>query len=740
MTEEEDIVFAEEETTVEAAATEPVWRILVVDDDQGVHEATEFALAGVRILGRHLQLLHAHSGAEALAVLRAEPDMAVILLDVVMESDDAGLKTVDAIRNEIKAVNTRIILRTGQPGHAPETDTITRYDINDYKTKGELTRNKLFTSLTAAIRSYDQLLRMESSRRGLEKIISASNQFIAEQGMQSFAEGVITQIASLIGVSPEGLVCAAAEEPRGDFGPRQYRVIAAAGRFRHMMQQRLSELEDRRIAHALADVLVRRHSVVNPHSVVLYFRKSEREGFAAFVDSVAPIAEVDRHLLSVFCTNIALCAKNVDLVSELRRDAFVDRLTELPNRTAFIGQLSVHARQPGRIPMVLAVIDVDQFAAVNDMLGNSYGDELLRAMAHRLRAAFVADAFIARLEGDAFGLLGPPDRLNPETLRRCFAEPFAIQDVRHPVSVCAGFVPLEMPYREGAEYLKDGYLALKRAKSAGMGQTVTYSRDIGAESRERATMLRDLRTSFDSRQLHLVYQPLLELGSRRLVGVEALMRWRREDGRLVPPDRFIPVAEQSGLIMNLGAWLLEESFAALGRFQAAGLPDLRMAVNISPVQLRQPGFLETVHQALATTGADPRRLEFEVTESVAVGGLDVVMEVLGALRDLGIAVAIDDFGTGYSSLSYLERLPASRLKIDRSFVRAMAQEGQGRRIARTIILLARELGLRVVAEGVDNPAVLPLLEQFGCDEVQGFHFAEPMREESLLAWQAGRAS
>ena len=740
MTEEEDIVFAEEETTGEMAAAEPVWRVLVVDDDQGVHEATEFALAGVRILGRHLQLLHAHSGAEALAVLRAEPDMAVILLDVVMESDDAGLKTVDAIRNEIKAVNTRIILRTGQPGHAPETDTITRYDINDYKTKGELTRNKLFTSLTAAIRSYDQLLRMESSRRGLEKIISASNQFIAEQGMQSFAEGVITQIASLIGVSPEGLVCAAAEEPRGDFGPRQYRVIAAAGRFRHMMQQRLSELEDRRIAHALADVLVRRHSVVNPHSVVLYFRKSEREGFAAFVDSVAPIAEVDRHLLSVFCTNIALCAKNVDLVSELRRDAFVDRLTELPNRTAFIGQLSVHARQPGRIPMVLAVIDVDQFAAVNDMLGNSYGDELLRAMAQRLRAAFVADAFIARLEGDAFGLLGPPDRLNPETLRRCFAEPFAIQDVRHPVSVCAGFVPLEMPYREGAEYLKDGYLALKRAKSAGMGQTVTYSRDIGAESRERATMLRDLRTSFDSRQLHLVYQPLLELGSRRLVGVEALMRWRREDGRLVPPDRFIPVAEQSGLIMNLGAWLLEESFAALGRFQAAGLPDLRMAVNISPVQLRQPGFLETVHQALATTGADPRRLEFEVTESVAVGGLDVVMEVLGALRDLGIAVAIDDFGTGYSSLSYLERLPASRLKIDRSFVRAMAQEGQGRRIARTIILLARELGLRVVAEGVDNPAVLPLLEQFGCDEVQGFHFAEPMREESLLAWQAGRAS
>ncbi|MBL8486376.1 MAG: EAL domain-containing protein [Rhodocyclaceae bacterium] len=736
MSEDDDIVFVAEESAGESATPELAWRVLVVDDDEGVHEATEFALGGTRILDRPLKLMHARSGAEALALLRSEPEMAVILLDVVMETDDAGLRTVDAIRNDLKAVNTRIILRTGQPGHAPETDTITRYDINDYKTKGELTRNKLFTALTSAIRSYDQLLRMESSRRGLEKIISASNQFIAEQGMQAFAEGVITQIASLIGVTPEGLVCAAAEEPHGDFGPRQYRVIAAAGRFRNMMQQRLSDFEDRRIAYALADVLVRRQSIINPHSVVLYFRKSEREGFAAFVDSAVPIADVDRHLLNVFCTNIALCAKNVDLVSELRREAFVDRQTELPNRTAFIGQLSVHARQPGRKPMVLAVIDVDQFAVVNDILGNSYGDDLLRAMAQRLRAAFVADAFIARLEGDAFALLGPPDRVNPETLRRCFAEPFTIQDVSHPVSVCAGFVPLEMPYREGAEYLKDGYLALKRAKTAGIGQSVTYSRDIGLESRERATMLRDLRIGFDDRQLHLVYQPLLELGSGRMVGVEALMRWRREDGKLVPPDRFIPIAEQSGLIVNLGRWLLEESFSALGRLHAAGLADLRMSVNISPVQLRQPGFPELVRNALGDTGTDPRFVEFEITESVALGGLEVALEVLGALRGMGIALAIDDFGTGYSSLSYLERLPASRLKIDRSFVHSMSREGQGRRIARTIIRLARELGMRVVAEGVDDPAVLPLLEQFGCDEVQGYHFAEPMGEDALLAWHA----
>ena len=209
----DDLVFLDdsEDGTGDAANLQP-WRVLVVDDDQDVHEATRFGLAHLLILGRPLELLHAHSAREALELLQREGDIAVILLDVVMESDDAGLRTVGVIREQLKMLNTRIILRTGQPGQAPEADTIARYDINDYKTKSELTQNKLFTTLTAAIRSYDQLLRLDANRRGLEKIVSASNQFIAEKGLRTFAEGVITQIASLIGVAPEGVVCAASEE------------------------------------------------------------------------------------------------------------------------------------------------------------------------------------------------------------------------------------------------------------------------------------------------------------------------------------------------------------------------------------------------------------------------------------------------------------------------------------------------------------------------------------------------
>jgi len=220
------------------------WRVLAVDDDQDVHETTAYALRGLEIAGRSLQLLHAYSGSEAVALLRSEPEVAVILLDVVMETDDAGLVTVETIRGELGMYNTRIILRTGQPGQAPEIETIRRYDINDYKTKSELTRPKLYTSLTTAIRSYDQLRRLDASRRGLEQIVSASNQFIAETGLQSFAEGVITQIASLIGIDPAGLLCACVDQPHPGDAPdqTQYLVIAAAGRFRHLIQQRITEL------------------------------------------------------------------------------------------------------------------------------------------------------------------------------------------------------------------------------------------------------------------------------------------------------------------------------------------------------------------------------------------------------------------------------------------------------------------------------------------------------------------
>jgi len=219
-----------------------------------------------------------------------------------------------------------------------------------------------------------------------------------------------------------------------------------------------------------------------------------------------------------------------------------------------------------------------------------------------------------------------------------------------------------------------------------------------------------------------------------VIGVEALMRWRAEDGRFVPPDRFIPVAERSGLIVGLGNWVLRIALHALARLRAAGYDRLRMAVNVSAVQFRQPDFLQTVEEALRDTGTNPEALELEITESVAALGFGYVEKLLHQLKSAGIGVAIDDFGTGFSSLSYLDRLPADRLKIDKSFVWALDSQQPGRRIADIVIELGRKLGMNVLAEGVETAAQTSLLRDLGCDDAQGYYFGKPMSLDELLSW------
>ncbi|WP_295007873.1 EAL domain-containing protein [uncultured Dechloromonas sp.] len=733
---DDDLVFIEEERHPQGpSAQDSSWRVLIVDDDRDVHEATEFALSGVEILGRKLELIHAFSGKEAIALLEREQDVAVVLLDVVMESDDAGLKTVEAIRQELMLLNIRIILRTGQPGQAPEADTIARYDINDYKTKSELTHARLFTTLTSAIRSYSQLKCLDASRLGLEKIVSASNQFIAEKGLNAFADGVITQLASLIGIAPEGLVCATSSEGAGD--PEQYRVIAAAGRYQHLIQHRLEEIDNVHIARSLNQVLRNHYSVVGSRDITLFFRKNSTEGFAAYIESAAPIRDVDQHLLEIFCTNIALCAKNIDLVTELRLDALVDRQVGLPNRNALIAELDRRAHD-GATSNVVALVDIDQFAATNDMLGHAYGDALLRAMAQRLRALFDSSVFVARLAGDAFALTGPAHLLEADSIQRLFAHPFLIDDIDHAVSVCLGIAACA-DSADSQDTLNNAYVALRRAKALGIGQSITFSPEIGEAARQRTSLLRDLRQAFEQRELSIVYQPQIDLQTGRIIGAEALMRWQRRNGQFVPPEQFIPIAEQSGLIVSIGRWMLPEALRTLKRFHQAGLDGLHMAVNVSSIQLRQPGFLDFVNASLAETDVAPNHLELEITESIALESLETMIALLNQLRSRGITIAIDDFGTGYSSLNYLEQLPIDHLKIDRSFVTSLASSERGSRIVRTIALLGNELDVRTVAEGVENQSTGDRLREFGCHAAQGYHYAHPMDETSFLDWMKEHA-
>lgn len=740
MNEHDLLEFVDDDEATPIAASVPLapWRVLVVDDDKDVHESTAFGLRGLEIEGRPLQLLHAYSGAEAVTLLRQERDIAVILLDVVMESENAGLETVDRIRGELGLEHVRIVLRTGQPGQAPEIETIQRYDINDYKTKSELTRVKLFTVLTSTIRSYDQLLRLDSSRRGLEKIIEASNQFLAEQGLRTFAEGVITQIASLIGVQPEGLVCAAGRSGVQD-QDAQYTVIAAAGTFAAFMDQRIGEIDDPMVAQSLAQALAERRSLLEADHLTLFFPGRENHDFAAFVRAGKPLRAVDARLLEVFCTNIALSASNIDLLTKLREHAFVDPLLGLPNRIALVQQLDDSIRRRAGVGQVLALLDIDQFAETNDMFGYAYGDLLLAAIAKRMAGALPSECVLARVGGDIFGIWGAASVIKPERLAALLEAPFEVEGAARPISLSMGLARCEATTSDGQDLFNNASIALKQAKAAGQGGVQYYTAEVGGATRERTRLLHGLHAAFDHQNLFVVYQPQLNLKTGLAVGVEALLRWRTDSGKFVSPAQFIPVAEQSGLIVPIGHWVLRTALRALVQLRGRHAA-LRMAVNVSPLQFAQPDFLRQVDEALAETGVPPQCLELEITESVAVMGMERVAALLQQIRARGIAVAIDDFGTGFSSLSYLDRFPADRLKIDRAFVSALDSGHAGARIAEMIVPLGQRLQMSVLAEGVETEAQANFLRQLGCDEVQGYLYAKPLALDELTAWLAANGT
>lgn len=719
---------------------QPGWRILIADDDVDVHDSTVFALRGLGILNRSLEFIHTYSAAETVAILRQNTDVAVILLDVVMETEDAGLRIIETIRHELGLADVRIILRTGQPGYAPEMEAIGQYEINDYKTKNELTRIKLYTSLTTAIRSYDQLQRLNASRLGLQQILDASHAFITAEGLRDFAEGVIMQIAGFIGIQPEGLVCARALGH--DETPSSYEIIGAAGHYAHLINQPLTLLEETSIQNLIKRCLHERNTLIDDQAIVLFCPGRSGNDFAAYIDSYHPIADKDRNLVDLFCTNIGLCGENITLISRLRDAATIDSLVRLPNRLAFIDAIDQKLKDANdSSEQVVALLNIDGFAEINDVLESRYGDLLLQEIARCLRRQLPASVLVARVGGAGFGLLGTENDVNPQKLHSLFRTPVIIDGIESLVSFSMGLVRTRDFQSSGAELFQCASVAQKRTKADGqIGKSAYYTLETRNEIRSSSRLLRELRLAMqgDLAQFFLVYQPQVDLASGKVVGLEALVRWKNHDDTIVSPERFIPVAEQSGLIIPLGNWIMQTALADLKHMQMAGFNDTCMAVNVSVAQFRHPDFLTTIDDNLRDSGIAAEHLELEITESAAILGMEFMQNILSELKARRISIAIDDFGTGFSSLSYLDRLPADRLKIDRYFITLIGTDQPGMRITEMVVPLGQQLGMKVLAEGVENAEQFKRLQQLGCDEIQGYYTGRPMALETLLAWMTER--
>ncbi len=700
------------------------WRVLIADDDREIHTVTKLALSGVLIEGRSLEFLNAYSAEEAIEILRNEDDIAVLLLDVVMESEDAGLRAVKSIREELKNEHIRIVLRTGQPGYAPEEKVITDYDINDYTMKNELTRNKLLTTVVTALRSYRQICTIEQNRQGLEKIIGAAANLMERNSLVSFSEGVVTQLASLLGMMPEGLLCVGGHTINDE--DKATVVLGAAGNYAHTILQPLVNINNDKIEQVVAKCLTQKSHLFLPDAHVYYIGSKDIEA-AAYLETSQLIEGFDQQMVEIFLANIAIGFENVSLFEELRAAAYRDTLTGLPNRAEFSRLLQVSFDDDS--DEIYAICDVSHFSDVNETLGQDVGNRLLNKIGMRFRAVFPEDVIVARIGADVFGLIGSRQELTPERIAGIFREPYKVEEDRIPVMMMIGLTQRHNA-ETGLDILKQCYLALKTAKKHKLDGYAYFHPSMEKETARRLDIVRRLRNDFRDKKLQIWYQPQVNLKELRVVGFEALLRWPQEDGSFIPPDEFIPLAEYSGLIVDIGAWVLEEACRTLHNLSELCGEQVRMAVNVSIPQFRNVDFPRQVERVLRQYHLSGERLELEITESIVMDDPTTVIEILKALRRQGVGVAIDDFGVGFSSLSYVQQLPVNKLKIDREFVQK-SDTVTGAIIIETIARMGHQLGLITIAEGVETNEQLEYFRGLSVAEGQGYLFAKPLPLEEL---------
>ena len=423
----------------------------------------------------------------------------------------------------------------------------------------------------------------------------------------------------------------------------------------------------------------------------------------------------------------------------LEYQAHHDSLTGLPNRALLhdrIDRAITHAaRNDNQVAVVF--VDLDHFKLINDSLGHHVGDRLLLEVASRLQACVRSNDTVVRQGGDEFVLVLAEQHHEDEVLAvvsrllDAVSQPWTDNGQEYGLSCSIGVSCYPRDGEDPGALLRSADAAMYQAKAAGRSTYHFYTPELNQAISERLEMENSLRHALEREEFRVFYQPRIDVASGRIVGAEALIRWDCPGKGIVPPDSFISIAEETGLIIPIGQWILREACRQNSAWRRAGLPPIAVSVNLSPIQFRHTGLVQSVADALSEAGLDPGSLELEVTESFVMHDAERINIAMQSLKALGVDIAVDDFGTGYSSLSYLKRFPVDRLKIDKSFVRDSDSDPDDAAIVRAIITLGHALGLRVVAEGVETAAHLDYLKLHGCDEVQGYFFSRPVPAANL---------
>jgi diguanylate cyclase (GGDEF)-like protein/PAS domain S-box-containing protein len=554
------------------------------------------------------------------------------------------------------------------------------------------------------------------------------------------------QLASEVFESSLDAICVA--NPQG--------MIAAANpSFERLMGLTLAQLKGQILwemiyspQHAVfGQELLKELSHANTWEGEAYCRRQGSDDLPALVSLVRIVSHEQKPLH--YIAFVKDLTEKMAATQRIEQLAYSDALTGLPNRVLLHERidfsLGLCAREQKNFAIVF--IDLDRFKHINDSLGHVFGDQVLIEVAQRIKSCLRQSDTAARMGGDEFVLLlHDTDALGAEAIvqrvLQCLCEPIVLNDLSLTVTSSIGIALYPVDGLTRDDLIKNADTAMYQVKERGRSNFRFYQRQMNIDSLSRIKLDSAMRMALEQGDFVLRYQPQVDIGSGRIIGVEALLRWSTEELGDISPARFIPVAEETGFIVTLGHWVLTEAVALAARWQAAGI-DLIVAINVSALQFQSVGFIDSVAAAIGQAGLAPFRLELELTESILIHDINETLARLQALAKLGVGLSIDDFGTGYSSLTYLKRFPVQKLKIDRSFVKGLPDDESDLAIARAIIQLGLALHLRVIAEGVETERQKTCLQALGCHEYQGFLYAPALDShvlEALFTQENGRAS
>ncbi|MFC7003821.1 EAL domain-containing protein [Bowmanella sp. JS7-9] len=706
-----------------------VWTILSVEDNPAYQQSLNFALSDLRYRGKKLQVLNANSRTSAATMISQHPEICIILLDVVMEEDDSGLRLVNTIREVLGNKMVRIVLLTGQPGMAPRQNIMEDYDIDDYWVKSKLNKENLQTIVYSNIRTWLHLRMLDEAQRGLQLIIEASQQLDQCRELPVFSDHVLATLGGLIGAAEGGIICARqSEQDEYTTG----KILAASGKFSKLKKQQLDAIEPE--LHAQFEQLWQaKQHIFEDNRSLLYFPSTEftGEAYLCMVCSEKPLTDQQIYMLQIFSENVQSNFKNIALFNRLSELAYMDPLLGVFNRNRLQRELNVLSSRHW-YASELIVCSLEDFPSLYLTFGRDFINRCVSAVYTMLSDNLPGLMISARIGQDRLALL-TNNTISIELPEQLSFQAVPVDGIDHRLPLRFGVVRLSsVSINNGEAAIHAAEHALELARK--LNQTTYYfDSEVEQHAAQRVTQLTKLRQAIANRDFHIALQPKIEFATNKLAGFEALARWTDSEGKMNPPDQFIGLAEQAGIIELLDIQIVELAFAAIIRLQQEGI-NVPVAINVSIRDLASKHYVEQLKQFPQKFDVSPTFIELEITETEAMKHYDQFIKVLSELKNLGYRVAIDDFGTGYSSLAHITELPAEVLKIDGSFVRNIGKTNSANHVIEMIMRLGNRFNFEVVAEGVETEEQKQLLREMGCHIGQGYLFARPMPLDDVIKW------